>query len=357
MLKKYLTIIIVFLAVNVRAQSPDYNSDAYWANFHLQQAGQPLPAMEAGDTCLVFVTNRHLDAGKQHFVDEYVDTAALKYLFLQKRGETWKVFQVDSLTAAMRLLPEKRDIVIYAEGMGKIFTMNVERALLMRSQYHVNVVMFDYASINTTYKPSRNFRFARANARLSAPGYEQLLKQVQTARIAHENWSNGIQITAFFHSMGNIILRQMMLHQQYAMLNAHPFLDNVVINAACVPQRHHRSWVEQIRYGKHVYIHYNQSDWQLKGAHFLTFAPQLGEKAKQPRAKNAVYIDFRDQARRQHSYFLNFPRNDYRMTAAMKDYFSELFNGSGAEAPPMLSNKTISSIQSPANVHPDTRPQ
>jgi hypothetical protein len=256
-----------------------------------------------------------------------VDTAGLKYFFLQKSAGKWNVFQVPTLADAMHLLPEKRDIVVYTEGMGKIFTTNVERAMLMRSQYHVNVIMFDYASINTTYKPARNFKFARSNARLSAPHYFRLLQQIQQARRDSEDWMQQVKVSTFYHSMGNIILMEMMKSQPYEQLNSDPFIDNVVINAACVPSKDHKEWVENIHFANKVYIHYNRSDWQLKGAHLLTLKKQLGEKLKGPLAANASYINFRDQVGRQHSYFLNFPRNDYRMTTEMKDYFGQLFSG------------------------------
>ncbi len=326
-MRRFLILLCITVSLSAHAQLSYYNSDAYWANFCLQ-ANFTRPALT--DTCLVFVSNRHLHKDSLRFVDEFVDTAGLKYFVLQKQAGKWNVFQVPTLTDAMRLLPEKRDIVVYAEGMGKIFTSNVERALLMRSQYNVNVVMFDYASINTTYRPSRNFRFARTNARLSAPHYFRLLRQIQQARREREDWVEHIKVSTFCHSMGNIIFMEMMKHQPYDSLNNEPFIDNVVLNAACVPAKGHKDWVERIHFANKIYINYNRSDWQLKGAHLLTFARQLGEKPKRRKAVNANYVNFHGQGGRQHSYFLNFPWNDYRMTPEMKDYFAELFGGNPA---------------------------
>jgi hypothetical protein len=130
--------------------------------------------------------------------------------------------------------------------------------------------------------------------------------------------------------MGNIIFMEMMKHQPYEQLNKAPFIDNVVLNAACVPSKGHKEWVERIRFANKIYIHYNRSDWQLKGAHLLTLSRQLGEKLKRPLAANATYVNFHEQGGRQHSYFLNFPQNDYRMTPEMKDYFAQLFSGNTA---------------------------
>lgn len=326
-MKRLLFLLCITITLGAHAQLSQYNSNAYWANFRFQ-TDTAKPALT--DTCLIFVSNRHLNKDSLRFVDEFVDTAGLKYFFLQKSAGKWNVFQMPTLSDAMHLLPEKRDIVVYTEGMGKIFTTNVERALLMRLQYHVNVIMFDYASINTTYRPARNFNFARSNARMSAPHYFRLLTTIQQARQNKEDWIDQIKVTTFCHSMGNIILMEMMKSQPFEQLNDSPFLDNVVINAACVPSKRHHQWVENIRFANKVYIHYNRSDWQLKGAHLLTFRRQLGEKLTRSLAKNASYINFHDQVGRQHSYFLNFPQNDYRMTTEMKDYFVQLFGGNTA---------------------------
>ena len=323
-MKRILILLLLAIPYIARAQLSFYNSDAYWSNFCLQNS---CAAPSVTDTCLVFVSNRHLHPDSLRFVDEYVDTAGLKYFFLQKRAGRWNVYQAADLSEAMNLLPEKRDIVVYTEGMGKIFTSNVERALLMRSQYHVNVVMFDYSSINTTYKPSRNFYFAKNNARLSAPHYFQLLKRLQEARRDNEYWVQHVKISTFYHSMGNIILKEMMENEAYQELNDLPFIDNLVINAACVPRRHHKEWVENIHFANKIYIHYNRMDLQLKGAHMLTFRAQLGEKVTRGRAANATYVNFHKQVGHQHSYFLNFPQNEYRMTDEMKEYFAQLFTG------------------------------
>lgn len=326
-MKRFLILLLLALPTIVHAQLSFYNSDAYWSNFCLKNTcAEP----SVTDTCLVFVSNRHLHPDSLRFVDEYVDTAGLKYFFLQKHAGKWNVFQASGLEEAMNLLPEKRDIVVYTEGMGKIFTTNVERALLMRSQYHVNVVMFDYSSINTTYKPSRNFYFAKNNARLSAPHYFKLLKRLQEARRDNESWVQHVKISTFYHSMGNIVLKEVMEHQQYEELNSLPFIDNLVINAACVPRKDHKEWVENIRFANKVYVHYNRMDLQLKGAHMLTFRSQLGEKVVRGRAANATYINFHKEVGHQHSYFLNFPQNEYRMTDAVKEYFTQLFTGNNA---------------------------
>ncbi|GAA3947853.1 hypothetical protein GCM10022209_50680 [Chitinophaga oryziterrae] len=114
-------LLLLALSSTAQAQLSFYNSDAYWSNLCLQSS---CIESAATDTCLVFVSNRHLHPDSLRFVDEYVDTAGLKYFFLQKNAGKWYVYQAPSLQDAMHLLPEKRDIVVYAEGMGKIFTTN-----------------------------------------------------------------------------------------------------------------------------------------------------------------------------------------------------------------------------------------
>lgn len=333
-----LTIGIIY----AQAQQTGYNSTAHWSNFSFQSP-EARPD-QTSDTCLVFVSNRHVMMDSLRFVDESLDTAALKYFFLQKQEGKWKVYKAATLAEVMESLPGRKDIVVYAEGMGKTFTANVERAKLMSTQYNVHVVMFDYASTNSTYKPSKNFRFARENARLSAAQYLSLLKELREARLSQASWIDGRKLSTFYHSMGNIILEKMVEEHDISSINGTPFIDNLVINAACVPSKHHRAWLEKIRFAKQVYVHYNRTDLQLKGAHLLTFKKQLGEKSKtKQRAENAIYINFHDMAGFQHSYFMNFPYNEYRLTPAMVDYFSKLFTGqdiSSQEAITLLTTRS-----------------
>lgn len=340
-----LAILLIANVAAARAQAPLYNSNESWARFSLQPAD--LEPLVYSDTCLVFVSNRYIHPQSLRFVDEYLDTASLKYFFLEKIDGKWNVYRENTLREAMEHLPQKKDIVVYAEGMGKIFTANVERAQLMSGQYNVNVIMFDYASINSTYKPSKNFRFARNNARLSAMQYFSLLRELKDAKQRQDAWISGAKLTTFYHSMGNIILEQMMRLQNIGDINDTPFVDNLVINAACVPSKKHAEWVEQIRFAKQVYVHYNRRDLQLKGAHLLTLRKQLGEKSnKKRRADNAVYINFHDMVGWQHSYFMNFPYNEFKLSPSMVAYFSRLFNGQG-----ISSNEatTLLATQKPAN--------
>ncbi|WP_343700765.1 alpha/beta hydrolase [Chitinophaga sp.] len=328
-MKRFLTAIFLMAGITVaqaQGQSAPYNSNEHWSEFLLQP--ETIKPQTQSDTCLVFVSNRYIHPDSLRFVDEYIDTTSLKYFFLQKAGGKWNVYQASSLGEAMEHMPHGKDIVVYAEGMGKIFTANVVRAKLMAAQYNVNVIMFDYASINNTYKPSKNFKFARHNAKLSAGQYLQLMQELQQARAANAPWMEGARLTTFYHSMGNIILEQMVQHHNISSLNEMPFIDNLVINAACVPQKGHAEWVEKIGFAKQVYIHYNRSDLQLKGAHLLMLKKQLGEKVKsRNRASNAVYVNFHDMVGWQHSYFMNFPKNEFRLTPAMVAYFSRIFNG------------------------------
>ncbi|WP_346316748.1 hypothetical protein [Chitinophaga sp. YIM B06452] len=346
-MKRFLiAFLLIVNIVTARAQSNPYNSNESWSRFSLQP--ETLKPFLHSDTCLVFVTNRYIHADSLRFVDEFLDTTSLKYFFLEKLDGKWNVYQENTLKEAMEHLPQKKDIVVYAEGMGKIFTSNVERAQLMSGQYNVNVVMFDYASINTTYKPSKNFRFARNNARLSAGQYLLLLQAFRDAKQRQEYWISGVKLTTFYHSMGNIILEQMMRHHDIGSINREPFVDNLVINAACVPAKHHAEWVEQIRFAKQVYVHYNRRDLQLKGAHLLTLRKQLGERTgKKQRADNAVYINFHGMVGWQHSYFMNFPYNEFKLTPSMVAYFSRLFNGQGISSNEALS---LLATQKPSSV-------
>ncbi|RAJ10421.1 alpha/beta hydrolase family protein DUF900 [Chitinophaga skermanii] len=311
-------------------QPPDYNSRAYWSKFQLQPENAKPKIIS--DTCMVFVSNRHFQPDSARFLDEFVDTLHLNYFFLQKQDTNWLVYRTPSLNDAMLLMPHQKDIVVYAEGMGKIFTSNVDRAYLLTSQYSVNVIMFDYSSINSTYKPKRNFAFAQENARMSAKQYLQLLHMLQEGRAQQASWLGHANITLFYHSMGNIILKNMMQTKGIELLNQQPFIDNLVINAACVPQKKHAKWVEKIDFAKHVIVHYNPRDIQLKGAHLLMRRRLLGENLFSHLANNATYVNFRPLANWKHTYFMNFPHEKFKLSPSMHGYFAKLFGGDSLAA-------------------------
>ena len=157
-------------------------------------------------------------------------------------------------------------------------------------------------SFNSNKKLLGNYQFAFRNARRAYEDFVPVLDSVVRLR-KHGNMGIG-HLTLFFHSMGNNILRETVRKGRLPEINSTVWVDNLVLNAPCVPQKHHKEWLDKVQFAKRIYVHYNPEDHVLKGAHLVSFRKQLGEKVRKPISTHAVYINFHPLAGENHSNFL-----------------------------------------------------
>src|SRR5690606_7495667 len=122
------------------------------------------------------------------------------------------------------------------------------------SQHNVNVIMLDYPSITTTKKNLGNYLFAIKNARRNYIDYAPVLATIKTYKRSGKMGTGNI--TLFFHSMGNYLLRQTVKKKKLAPLNDVVWVDNLVLNAPCVPQTNHAKWLNRIAFAENIYVHY-----------------------------------------------------------------------------------------------------
>ena len=118
----------------------------------------------------------------------------------------------------------------------------------------------------------------------------------------------------------------------YANLNTLSLHDAlpIFLNAPCVPQRHHKQWLDQIHFAQHIYVHYNPKDHVLAGAHLISLTRQLGEKLHRPLSSRAMYINFNTIAGKNHSNFLVLLQHPVPPQAAL-DYYYVLLHGNAVE--------------------------
>lgn len=261
------------------------------------------------DTLFVMASNRiyHPDQ-EQIFDDDRNPDGTLHYVVVTFSKGEWRMVMKSSLYDAVKELP-KRDFVVYVEGMGKTFPMDLKRASMMTVQYNVNVIQFEYPSIDPGRNVFSNFYFAYDQAFDAAPEYASFLHDLNTIKSEEPEIFAGNHLSLFHHSMGNRMLKHAV---QEDLLNFADtsFFDNVILNAACVPQRNHKVWVEKINFTQHIFINFNKRDFQLNGARLITFDRMLGERFDKPLAGNATYIDFHPLVGDRHSNFLNMEGRD-----------------------------------------------
>jgi hypothetical protein len=317
-------LIIFLLACKNTRYINNYNADLQWQQLRYSEQK---PVIQ-GDTAFIIVSNRPIQNEKLRFALEEIDTTQLHYFYIAKQDSTWNVQEVNSLEDAISFMPSK-NWVIYTEGMGKLFTGNIERAYLMTKMYDVNVILFDYASIHSDYSMFKNFNFSMNNSIQSAHQYTQFLTQVKSLHKANQFQQKSLSL--FFHSMGNLMLREMIVHENILAINSTPFVDQLILNAACVPRKKHAQWIEKIKFAKHIYININKQDYKLRGAQLLSGNKKLGTRPISPLAQNVDYIDFNFAVGKTHNYFLTIPGRPDPITPVIKSYYNTVLNGKSVD--------------------------
>lgn len=308
-----------------------FNSDSFW---HTLVQEPPLAGSEAciPEPAIIVASNRKPAPGALRFMSEARDEDSLRFYFVFARGGKWHVARVPGLRAAVAQMRcdggrRNRDWVIYTEGMGKVFTTDLNRAFSMAQLYGVNVLLLDYPSIRSDRGSLRNFYFARASAKQAACDFLPVLDSFR--RLRSEGLTGNGRLTLFFHSLGNQVMRELALGKGLACLNDGVWADNLVLNAPCVPRRHAAEWIDRIGFARRIFIHYNPHDATLKWARIAGFHGILGERPKRPLSRRAQYVNFNLLCDGGHSNFLSLHGRAPAKPEAI-DYYRVVLHG---EAP------------------------
>lgn len=321
---RILTILLLLVyAAPVSGQEYPYNKETWWNRFVLEKNYQT--DLTAVDTSIIVVTNRHLTKDSLRFMSEERGDGKLLYFFVYAHEGRWHVLQVNDLGKALSLVPHKhKDWVVYTEGMGKIFTSEVNRGMMMASQLDVNVIMLDYPSITTTKKTLGNYLFAIKNARHCYEDYVPVLHTIKanklTGKMGHGN------LSLFFHSMGNYLIRQTAKKNQLGQLNSVVWVDNIILNAPCVPQAGHAKWLDKITFAENIYIQYNPEDRTLYWPELINKKNQLGRKLKGPLSSKAHYVNFNKLVGQEHSYFIAL-HDHKQVDKEVWEYYNTILHG------------------------------
>jgi len=322
-----ITLLLLSAYVTVAAQDVAhewFNSPDQWQNTPMDNT-LTIPK-EQLDTCLIVASNRKIDRNDMRYMTEIREEGVIHYFFVYVNNGIWHVLPTSSLEAATDYLPNKdHDWVIYTEGMGKTFVGDLDRGIRMAAYFKVNVLLLDYPSISSHKKNLGNYIFAKRNAKNSFNEFTPVLDSVK--RLRSEDKMGSGNITMFFHSMGNKVIRQVARHDSKLQpLNDKVWVNNLVLNAACVPERRHKKWLSKVQFARSVYVTYNPDDGTLYWAHFISFKKQLGEKVRKPLVAKAYYINFSPVVAKGHSNFLPLPAHSTASNEAL-EFYSQILHG------------------------------
>lgn len=305
-MKRLLIVILILIAINDVVKSKDnnpFNTKDWWSRL-VYEDELSIDNTRNIDTSIVVVTNRSKLDDELRFMSEETGNGELIYLYVYAHKGQWHVLETEDLEEALSYIPDiNRNWVVYTEGMGKIFPSELNRGMMMTSQYNINVLMLDYPSITTTKGSLGNYYFAISHARACYKNHQPVLVNIKALKEAGELGTG--KLSLFFHSMGNYLLKEIVEHDMLKPLNDNKWVDNVILNSACVDADDHSDWLRYVFFAERIYVHYNSQDRVLKGASIAAFERQLGKGPGYPLVANAQYFNFNDLVGRGHSYFLN----------------------------------------------------
>lgn len=329
---RLLAILILCCAMTVRADRISryydfFNTDAFWQRLTPEPAGTQLP-VSARDTCILIASNRASSVDPLRFMSEERGDGNLRYFIVHSGGGKWHVQPCPTLRDGVLALKQRsmKPWVVYTEGMGKIWTSDLDRGMRLAGQYGVNVLLLDYPSIHTGYGGYKNYRFAWNN---STSMYKDFVPVFDSLYVLRQHLLKNVPLSMFFHSMGDNLARKLIQKNKLSQLPVAGWVDNVILNSACVPRRGSKRWTDSLTLAKRVYVNFNPEDRTLKLAGIAGFRGILGLGPKKHISHRAAYINFNTVAGNGHSNFLGLHGRPDPPAAAFAHY-TPLFNGKAA---------------------------
>jgi hypothetical protein len=316
-LKKYFLFFTFLCSLSfLKAQFGGYTG-CDWDKIKVDPNYVPTPT----DTAIVFVSVRNYFPEKLEYLDYDLDsTGTLHYFSIYFNLNQWTCVPRKSLEETYANAPQHKDIVVYAEGMGKTFTSNVDRATRFTRIYDVVTVMFDWPTYRPYLKGGKNFRLAKNQSAEAAKPLSKLFDELE--KLKSEGKFGPNKLSMIFHSLGNRLIKEAVINNNIKIKTK--LFDNIILNAACVKMRGHKKWLEKLNIQDKIYVTRNNRDRSLALARIAGFSKQLGMHNRWRKAENAIYLNFSKVLKREHNYFLM--TNVLKAHPEIKNLYSDLFH-------------------------------
>lgn len=243
---------------------------------------------------VTLISVRHFIADKGYAIRRGLHpNLCLQSFSAYELGDTAYVVPHQSVLHAIHTAAGIGHMLVYVDGHGKTFDQVIKRGFELARRYKIGIVIFDWPTDYLALRKTAN------NAGEAAAAF------VHAMNLLHASLGSLPDkplVSAIFHSMGNQLLMQSVKQNLVREMPIGLF-QNLVLNAASVPQRNHARWIERLNFQKQVYITMNDEDRPLRGAMLLRMSRQLGLGHSGHLASNAVYINFSQVATIEHNLF------------------------------------------------------
>lgn len=330
-IRSYFFLMMSFTIIAGTAQQkPEYRSLCDWSNLNLNTHYSPA----ISDSCVFVVSCRTYDPQQKEFANHEYDTSGtLHYFAVYYSGNHWTAVPYPSLNALLNTKQHFKNMVVFTEGYGKTFTSGLYRATQLMRVYDVDEVFFDWPSYNPYLRQFKNVKTTYHLSASVARSYAKFLEELQAYK--HQSAGKFKTLTLLNHSMGNLLLMHGI--QQHLMDHLSPgFADQLILNAACVKQKRHNTWLNELAFSKTNYVTINSHDQILKVAKVLFWSRLLGERPKtRYYSGNARYVDFSAVLGKEHNYVLF--KSILNTKPFLKQFYNDIFEG---KAPQLKFTKT-----------------
>lgn len=198
--------------------------------------------------------------------------------------------KMDSIAFNQSMSEKQGNWLMFVHGAGKTFQRAVWRAFDIAHYHQINVVAYSWPSANPRDLSFKGFKNQLIKYQQSLPHLKKSFEFVDTFK--KENLNDNQSISLMLHSMGNMLLEDLVNNDQLNGLSRDLF-ENVIINASSVKEENHKKWIEKLDFQNRIYITINKGDVNLKGVRvFLKQGIQLGQKVKSEPTDKAEYINF-----------------------------------------------------------------
>jgi len=240
------------------------------------------------------ISVRHFKTDKEYAIRRGLHpNLCLQSFSAYESGDTAYVVPHLSVLHAIRAAELPGHLLVYVDGHGKTFDQVIKRGFELAQRYNIGIVIFDWPTDYLALRKTAN------NAAEAAAAFVNAMNLLHTSL---GSLTDKPSVSAIFHSMGNQLLMQAVKQGLVKEMPGELF-QNIVLNAASVPQRNHARWIERLNFQKQVYITMNDEDRPLRGAMLLRMSRQLGLGHSGRLASNAVYINFSQVATIEHNLF------------------------------------------------------
>lgn len=198
----------------------------------------------------------------------------------------------------------KSDWVFYIHGFNQSFKKTLDASYEIAQKYNVEVIVFSWAA-NPGGIVTAEYRRARQAAKASANAIDRALEFLGSylrERPQAEIEQCNVRLNLLIHSLGNYLVEQFVRSPVFS--GETRIFDNIIFHQADVDNRLHEFWMNQVQYGRRLYITINENDRVLKASDLINPA-RLGNTSEGLTSKRAIYIDFTDgdNVGREHNFF------------------------------------------------------